>query len=48
MARSKNLEKKTESRRVVARLLAHRGYHHASMWEIARELGMNQSSLITT
>jgi AcrR family transcriptional regulator len=45
MARSKNLDKKIEIHRVVARLFAHQGYHHTSMREIARELGMNQSSL---
>jgi len=45
MARFRNFEKKDEIHRVVARLFAHRGYHHTSMREIARELGMNQSSL---
>jgi len=45
MARSKSLEKENEIHRVVARLFAYRGYHHTSMREIARELGMNQSSL---
>jgi len=45
MARSKSLEKENEIHRVIARLFAHRGYHHTSMREIARELGMNQSSL---
>jgi len=45
MARSKSLEKENEIHRVVAQLFAHRGYHHTSMREIARELGMNQSSL---
>lgn len=45
MARPKRLEKKDEIHRVVAQLFAHKGYHHTSMREIARELGMNQSSL---
>jgi AcrR family transcriptional regulator len=45
MARSRSLEKENEIHRVVARLFAHQGYHHTSMREIARELGMNQSSL---
>jgi AcrR family transcriptional regulator len=45
MARPKRFEKKTEIQRVVSRFFAHKGYHHTSMREIARELGMNQSSL---
>jgi len=45
MIRPKRLDKKNEIQRVVARLFAYRGYHHTSMREIARELGMNQSSL---
>jgi len=45
MAKFKSLKKKDEIQRVVARLFAHRGYHHTSMREIAREMGMNQSSL---
>jgi AcrR family transcriptional regulator len=45
MAKSKSIEKKDEIQRVIARQFAHRGYHHTSMREIARELCMNQSSL---
>jgi len=45
MSRPKRLEKKNEIHRVIARLFAYRGYHSTSMREIARELGMNQSSL---
>jgi AcrR family transcriptional regulator len=45
MLRSKSLKKKEEINGVIARLFAARGYHHTSMREIARELGMNQSSL---
>ena len=41
----KNLKKSLEIQRVIARLFAHKGYHSTSMREIARELGMNQSSL---
>jgi AcrR family transcriptional regulator len=36
---------KPEIYQVIARLFAYRGYHSTSMREIARELGMNQSSL---
>ena len=42
---SKNSEKSREIQRVTARLFAYKGYHSTSMREIARELGMNQSSL---
>jgi AcrR family transcriptional regulator len=45
MARPKSLKKSNEIHGVVARLFAYRGYYHTSMREIARELGMNQSSL---
>jgi len=45
MARPKSPKKSKEIHRVVARLFAHRGYHHASLREIGRALGMNQSSL---
>jgi AcrR family transcriptional regulator len=45
MAKPKNLQKSQEIYQVVARLFARKGYHSTSMREIARELGMNQSSL---
>ncbi len=45
MPRPRNLQKTEEIYRVIARLFAYRGYHSTSMREIARELGMNQSSL---
>lgn len=45
MPNTKNLKKSLEIQRVIARLFAHKGYHSTSMREIARELGMNQSSL---
>ena len=45
MPTQKNLKKSNEIQRVIARLFAHKGYHSTSMREIARELGMNQSSL---
>jgi len=45
MPRSRSLQKTKEIHRVIARLFAYRGYHSTSMREIARELGMNQSSL---
>jgi TetR/AcrR family transcriptional regulator, cholesterol catabolism regulator len=45
MSKSKNLQKSQEIYRVVARLFARKGFHSTSMREIARELGMNQSSL---
>ncbi|MBW2339231.1 MAG: TetR family transcriptional regulator [Deltaproteobacteria bacterium] len=45
MPRSRNLQKTEEIYQVIARLFAYRGYHFTSMREIARELGMNQSSL---
>jgi AcrR family transcriptional regulator len=41
----KNREKIREIQSVVAPLFAYKGYHSTSMREIARELGMNQSSL---
>lgn len=45
MSRPRSLQKTKEIHRVIARLFAYRGYHSTSMREIARELGMNQSSL---
>jgi len=45
MPRPRNLQKTEEIHQVIARLFAYRGYHSTSMREIARELGMNQSSL---
>ena len=45
MPRSKNLEKREEIYQIIARLFAHEGYHSTSVRDIARELGMNQSSL---
>jgi AcrR family transcriptional regulator len=45
MARPRSPQKSKEIHDVVARFFAHRGYHHTSMREIARELGLNQSSL---
>lgn len=45
MSRPKNLKKIEEIRKVIARLFASKGYHSTSLREIARELGMNQSSL---
>lgn len=45
MPRQRNLQKTEEIYQVIARLFAYRGYHSTSMREIARELGMNQSSL---
>ncbi|MDQ1333338.1 MAG: hypothetical protein QG552_288 [Thermodesulfobacteriota bacterium] len=41
----KNRKKIREIQSVVAPLFAYKGYHSTSMREIARELGMNQSSL---
>ena len=45
MSKPKNPDKSREIQAVVARLFAHKGYDATSMREIARELGMNQSSL---
>jgi AcrR family transcriptional regulator len=45
MSRPRSLQKTKEIHRVIAQLFAYRGYHSTSMREIARELGMNQSSL---
>lgn len=45
MPSSKNRKKAQEIERVAAGLFAHKGYRSTSMREIARELGMNQSSL---
>lgn len=41
----KKNEKLNEIKQAATRLFAGRGYHNTSMREIARELGMNQSSL---
>jgi AcrR family transcriptional regulator len=41
----KSPKKSKEIHSMVARLFAYRGYHHTSLREIAREVGMNQSSL---
>jgi len=45
MPSPRNREKTLEIQRVAARLFAYDGYHSTSMRQIARELGMNQSSL---
>jgi len=45
MPKQKNLKKKKQILQVIAHLFASQGYHNTSMREIARELGMNQSSL---
>jgi len=45
MSGPKNREKIREIQSVVAPLFAYNGYHSTSMREIARALGMNQSSL---
>jgi len=45
MPSAKNLKKSHEIQCVIAHLFAYKGYHSTSMREIARELGMNQSSL---
>lgn len=45
MSRPKNYQKLEEIDRVIARLFARNGYHSTSIREIARELGMTQSSL---
>ena len=45
MPKQKNKKKKKQILQVIAHLFASRGYHNTSMREIARELGMNQSSL---
>lgn len=45
MSRPKNLQKIEEIDRVIARLFARNGYHSTSIRQIARELGMTQSSL---
>ncbi|MBN2123402.1 MAG: TetR family transcriptional regulator [Deltaproteobacteria bacterium] len=45
MPKAKSPDKMGEIQRVVARLFASKGYSSTSMREIARELGMNQSSL---
>jgi AcrR family transcriptional regulator len=45
MPTPKSLKKSNEIQRVIAHLFAYKGYHSTSMREIARELGMNQSSL---
>jgi len=45
MPNLKNIKKSLEIQRVVSHLFAYKGYHSTSMREIARKLGMNQSSL---
>jgi AcrR family transcriptional regulator len=45
MSKPKHSKKSDKIYSVVAHLFAHNGYHSTSMREIARELGMNQSSL---
>ena len=45
MPKPQNPKRTKEIYRVIAHLFAYRGYHSTSMREIARELGMNQSSL---
>jgi AcrR family transcriptional regulator len=45
MSKPKNLQKSAKIQNVVAHLFARNGYHSTSMRAIARELGMNQSSL---
>ncbi len=45
MPSAKNREKVLEIQLVISHLFAYKGYHSTSMREIARELGMNQSSL---
>ena len=45
MPKSKNLKKREEIYDIIAHLFARKGYHSTSMRDIARDLGMNQSSL---
>ena len=45
MPSPKSLKKRNDIERIIAHLFAYKGYHSTSMREIARELGMNQSSL---
>jgi AcrR family transcriptional regulator len=45
MPKPKNLKKAEKISRVIAHLFARNGYHKTSMRDIARKLGMNQSSL---
>jgi AcrR family transcriptional regulator len=45
MSKPKSLQKRENIQSVVAHLFAQNGYHSTSMRAIARELGMNQSSL---
>jgi AcrR family transcriptional regulator len=45
MPKSKNFKKREKIYQIIARLFAHGGYHSTSVRDIARELGMNQSSL---
>ena len=45
MPKPKSQQKSKDIQLVVAHLFAHKGYHTTSMRGIARELGMNQSSL---
>ncbi|MFO7739319.1 MAG: TetR/AcrR family transcriptional regulator [Desulfatiglandaceae bacterium] len=45
MSKPKSLQKSKKIQNVVAHLFARKGYHSTSMRAIAREVGMNQSSL---
>ena len=45
MPKPKSQQKSKNIQRVAAHLFAHKGFHTTSMRGIARELGMNQSSL---
>jgi len=45
MPKAKNLKKREEIYDIIAHLFARKGYHSTSMRDIARDLGMNQSSL---
>ena len=45
MARAKGTHRSEEIERVVAYVFARKGYHSTTMRDIARELGMHQSSL---
>lgn len=45
MSKIDKIEKTKQLQRIIARLFANKGYHSTSMREIARELGINQSTL---
>ena len=45
MTERKRTEKTKQIQQIIAHLFASKGYHSTSMREIARELGMNQSTL---